>query len=104
MMRLTSISDMDDGKHTTEVHQFNTHGDTWIQAVYTNEGSTVDRVLAMYDEWLKTEDDKIVGLDLEYDFGKERIAVMQIALKEHVLVFHKTRYLIHGLIIFLVVT
>ena len=103
-MRLANLKDLDDGKRTTEVHQFNTHDDTWIQAVYTNEGSTVDRVLAMYDEWLKTEDDKIVGLDLEYDFGKERIAVMQIALKEHVLVFHKIRYQIHGLIKVFVVT
>ena len=62
LMRLANLKDMDGGKRTTEVQQFNTHGDTWIQAVYNNEGSTVDRVLAMYYEWLKEEDDKIVEI------------------------------------------
>ena len=83
---------MDDGKRTTEVHQFLAHGDTWIQAVYTNEGRTVERILAMYLEWLKDEKFRFVGLDLEYDLRKEKIAVMHIAMKEHVLVFHLIRY------------
>ena len=91
LMRLVSLQHLDDGRRTTEVHQFNTHGDTWIQAIYTNEGSTLDSVLVMFDEQLKDEDDKFLGLDLEYDFAKEKIAVIQLALKEHVLIFHLIR-------------
>ena len=63
----------DDGKRTTEVHQFLAHGDTWIQAVYTNEISTVERILAMYLEWLKHERYRFVGLDLEYDFMQKKL-------------------------------
>jgi hypothetical protein len=58
----------DDGKRTTEVHQFHAHGDTWIQAMYTHEISTVESILDMYLEWLKDERYQFVGLDLEYDF------------------------------------
>ena len=84
----------DDGERTTEVHRFLAHGDTWIQAVYTNEGSTVERILSMYLEWLKEEKYRFVGLDLEYNFEQNKIEVMQIAMKEHVLVFHRIRYVL----------
>ncbi|XP_071685323.1 uncharacterized protein [Lolium perenne] len=62
-----------DGKRTTEVHQFRAHGDTTIQAVYTNEMSTVESILDIYLEWLKEERYRFVGLDLEYDFRQEKL-------------------------------
>lgn len=92
MMRLANNDTIDDGDRTMEVHKFNPHGDTWIQAVYTNEGNTMESVLDMYDEMLKDEVDKFVGLDLEYNWNQDKIAVIQLAIKEHVLVFHLIRY------------
>ncbi|KAK1696532.1 hypothetical protein QYE76_013229 [Lolium multiflorum] len=62
-----------------------------FSAVYTNEMSTVKSILNMYLEWLKDGRYRFVGLDLEYDFRQEKIAVMQIALREHGLVFHLIR-------------
>ena len=82
---------MDDGKQTTETVHVHAHGATWIEAVYTNEPKTVDLILEKYERWLEEEEIKFVGLDLEYDRSKKRLAVMQLAMREHVLVFHFIR-------------
>jgi hypothetical protein len=39
------------------------HDTEWIEAVYTSEGATVARVLNMYTDWLKKEQNKFIGLD-----------------------------------------
>ena len=96
LLRLANNDTIDDGEWTKEVHKFNPHGDTWIQVVYTNEGNTMESVLDMYDEMLKDEVDKFVGLDLEYNWNQDKIAVIQLAIKEHVLVFHLIRYQIES--------
>jgi hypothetical protein len=41
--------------------------------VYTNEISTVERILDMYLEWLKDKRYRFVGLDLEYDFVQKEL-------------------------------
>ena len=86
------VDNMDYGKRMTEVHQFRVHDDTCIQAVYTNKGSTADSILAMYLEWLKDEEVRFAAIDLEYSITQRKIAVMQIAMKEHVLIFHIIRF------------
>lgn len=49
----------------------------------------------MYEEWLKEEKNKFVGLDLEYtrksSYRRRGVAVMQLAMREHVLVYHYCR-------------
>lgn len=52
----------------------------------------MEMVLDMFEEMLKDEVDKFVGLDLEYNWNHDKIAVVQLAIKEHVLVFHIIRY------------
>jgi hypothetical protein len=49
--------------------------------------------LAMYKKWLWEDKHRFVGLDLEYTSrGKNQwIAVMQLAMRDHVLVFHYCR-------------
>ncbi|KAK1661345.1 hypothetical protein QYE76_049504 [Lolium multiflorum] len=82
-----------DEKSTTEKYRILAHGSTYIDVVYTNEAATVDRILRMYEGWLDEDEDrfKFVGLDLEYDSSGHKLAVMQIAMREHVLVFHYIR-------------
>ncbi|KAK1653781.1 hypothetical protein QYE76_071586 [Lolium multiflorum] len=82
-----------DEKSTTEKYRILAHGRTYIDVVYTNEAATVDRILRMYEGWLDEDEDrfKFVGLDLEYDSSGYKLAVMQIAMREHVLVFHYIR-------------
>jgi hypothetical protein len=94
---------MDDGELTTETHLITPHGTTTLKVVYTNEESTVEKTLAMYEKWLagETAEKRFVGLDLEYTRrcpGKkpwpQEMAVVQIAMRNHVLVFHYCRYAI----------
>jgi hypothetical protein len=68
------------------------HGATWIEEVYTNEAATMDLILEKYVRWLADEEIKFVGLDLEYNGTQRKVAVMQLTMREHVLVFHKIRY------------
>ena len=83
---------MDDGENTTDTYRFLAHGETWIDVVYTNEASTIDRVILELEGLLEKEQRKFVGLDLEYDRDRKKCAVMQIALKNKVLLFHKIRF------------
>ena len=57
---------MDDGKLTTLTEHITTHGTTVLEVVYTNDPRTVERIINKYEEWLKEEKNKFVGLDLEY--------------------------------------
>lgn len=82
---------IDDGKETTETSYVHSHGETWIEAVYTNEAATVDLILEKYERWLADEEIKFVGLDIEYTSTQRNVAVMQLAMRKHVLVFHKIR-------------
>ena len=54
---------MDDGKLTTLTEHITTHGTTVLN---TNDPRTVERIIKKYEEWLKEEKNKFIGLDLEY--------------------------------------
>jgi hypothetical protein len=86
-----ALREIDDGKKTMETVHVHAHSATWIEAVYTNEPVTVDLILEKYERWLEEEEIKFIGLDLEDDRMQTRVAVMQIATREHVLVFHMIR-------------
>ncbi|KAM0850176.1 hypothetical protein ACQ4PT_053252 [Festuca glaucescens] len=85
---------MDDGKRTTERHHITAHGTTTLDVVYTNMVESVDEVLVMYEQWLETNElgkYRFVGLDLEYTVDQQQIAIVQLALGKHVLIFHYCR-------------
>ena len=52
-------------------------------------------IIKKYEEWLKEEKNKFVGLDLEYtcksSYVRQGIAVVQLSMREHVLVYHYCR-------------
>ena len=71
------------------------HGNTEIVVVYTNEAETMNENLQMFEEWYAEEkENKFVGLDLEYtkedpmDLYETELAVVQMCMKNHVLVYH----------------
>ena len=83
---------IDDVKEMTERTFVQAHDGKLIEAVYTNEAATVDSILQMYERWLAEDEIKFVGLDNEYNSSQRKVAVMQLAMRDHVLVFHKIRY------------
>ena len=66
-----------------------------LSVVYTNDPRTVEWIIKKYEEWLKEEKNKFVGLDLEYtrksSYVRQGIVVVQLAMREHVLVYHYCR-------------
>ncbi|XP_051196869.1 uncharacterized protein [Lolium perenne] len=82
---------MDVGNHT-ETHHITAHGTTTLEVVYTNDEAIVERILAMYGKWLEKEKNRFVGLDHEYTprstCKRQEMAVVQIAMRQHVLVYH----------------
>lgn len=67
---------------------------TWLDVVYTNDDRTLKRVLDMYEGWLAASKNRFVGLDLEYTpdpnlcTKRHAVALVQIAMHKHVLLFH----------------
>ncbi|KAK1694323.1 hypothetical protein QYE76_011020 [Lolium multiflorum] len=62
-----------------------------IEVVYTDDNHKAVEVVDMYEQWLSKDEYKFVGLDFEYcdpQFeGDYRIAVVQLSMKNHVLVY-----------------
>ena len=88
---------IDDGKRTTENHRIGAHGTIIMDVVYTNMVESVDVELLKFEQLLQTEQfgkHRIVGLDLQYTWDKQEIAVMQLAMGTNVLVFHYCRYVL----------
>ena len=84
---------MDDFRNTTERLFIDADGNTKLEVLYTNEPYKVEEILSLYEEWLREDRYKFVGLDLEYTredyFDRSRkVAVMQLAMRKHVLVYH----------------
>ena len=77
----------------TIMHRFthNPHGTTMVDVVYTNETHVVESTLEKYEQWLLWDTHRVIGLDLEYTKDEKRIAVIQLAMRKHVLVFHFCR-------------
>ena len=88
----------DDGLQTTKIYYITAYGTTDLEVVYTNEARTVEHTLEKYEQWLEEHKYRFVGLDLEFTRERksedppQRMAVIQIALRHHVLVFHYCRY------------
>ncbi|XP_073358284.1 uncharacterized protein [Aegilops tauschii subsp. strangulata] len=68
---------MDDGKLTTLTEHITTHGTTVLEVVYTNDPRTVERIIKKYEEWLKEEKNKFVGLDLESERSQALVDFLQ---------------------------
>ena len=72
------------------------HGNQKIEAVYTNDPAELERVLDMYQKWFAAGDPKIMGLDMEFTSDRalkdKRMAVIQLAMRHHVLVYQYARY------------
>ena len=89
---------MDDGLATTFTRPITVDRDTILTVVYTNEESTVGQILAKYERLLAVEEHKFMGLDLEYTrkypwrSQTQEIAVVQLSMGNHVLVYHYCRY------------
>ena len=84
---------MDDFRNNTERLFIDVDGNTRLEVLYTNEPYKVEEILSLYEEWLREDRYKFVGLDLEYTredyFDRSRkVAVMQLAMRKHVLVYH----------------
>ena len=76
--------------------RFISHGSTVIDVVYTNEEDTVLEVLNMYERWIEEDEHKFIGLNLEYtkedDEYHQEVVVVQLAKRNHVLVYHVSWY------------
>ena len=46
---------MDDTKMITETHTITAHGTIVLEVVHTNMPETVERIISMYEQWLKKE-------------------------------------------------
>ena len=84
---------MDDFRNTTERLSIVVDGNTKLDVVYTNEPHKMEEILTLYEEWLREDRYKFVGLDLEYtreDYfdHSRKVAIMQLAMRKHVLVYH----------------
>ena len=86
---------MDDREYFSETLTVDVHGEQTIEATYTNDPAEVQRVLDMYKLWIAEGEEKIMGLDMEYTshkcYNQKKIAVLQLAFRRHVLVFHYSR-------------
>ena len=80
----------------SETYSVSIHKDQQIEAVYTNDPDVIASVLNMYKKWFAEGDAKIMGLDMEYSANKQlkdkRMAVIQLAMRRHVLVYQCARY------------
>ena len=86
---------MDDHRIRTECKNLVPHGSAKVNVVYTNDVHVVTETLYMYEGLLKGETHKFMGLDLEYTDDEDddkRVAVVQLAMQKHVLVFQWSRY------------
>ena len=81
-----------EGEGYTRRWKVTAHGKTELDVVYTNEEATMVQTLAMYEQWLREDEHKFVGLDLEYTkedpYWDNDLAVVQLAMRTHVLVYH----------------
>ena len=83
------------GEYFITTRKIPIHSGKKIFVHYTNDSAVVSRILG---QWLTYWDnchgldEKIVGLDLEYKKDSEEVTVVQIGMKEQVLVIQWCRY------------
>ena len=80
----------------SETYRVSIHKNQQIEAVYTNDPDVIASVLDLDKKWFAEGDAKIMGLDIEYCTNKQlkdkRMAVIQLAMPRHVLVYQCARY------------
>jgi hypothetical protein len=69
------------------------HGTTDLSVVYTNDSAMVKEFISDFERWLveADENDKFIGLDLEYTANGKDVAVIQLCFKKHVMIFQWAR-------------
>ena len=69
------------------------HGTTSLSVVYTNNSAKVEDFLSDFKIWLEEaeEEERVMGLDLEYTANGKDVAVIQLCFKKHVLIFQWAR-------------
>ena len=82
---------MDAGALFTHMLTISAHETTKIDVVYTNDTWVVKSTLEMYEYWHRQDDHRFVGLDLEYTADGNEVAVFQLCMRQHVLVFQYCR-------------
>ena len=91
---------MDDGGLFTLKTSVVPHGTTKVDVVYTNDPSVLESTLQMYEHKLLEDRPRFVGLDLEYTSDQSSTAVVQLAMDQHVLVYHFCRCVLHMLFLY----
>jgi len=76
-----------DDRQETAHFDIEVHGEKKIDVVYTTDPRTVRNTLNNFTSWLQFEENRFVGLDLEYSRDCHRIAMVQLSMKGHVLVY-----------------
>jgi hypothetical protein len=83
--------------HSIDIRKIVAHGMTEINVVYTDDSYEASKTVHMYEQWLSTDEYKFMGLDFEYcdpEYEDDcHIAVVQLAMKNHVLVYQWSRYI-----------
>ncbi|XP_071680524.1 uncharacterized protein [Lolium perenne] len=76
---------------STEIRKIIAHGTTEIEVIYTDDSYEASKTVDMYEQWLSKDEYKFMGLDFKYcdpEYEDDcRIAVVQLAMKKHVLVY-----------------
>lgn len=89
------LAAMDDREQTTQHHKITNHGTMELHVVYTNKIHTVEKTIAMYEQWLQEEKYIFIGLDIEYTrknlHGRWAVAILQLSMREHILVYYFCR-------------
>ncbi|KAM0845727.1 hypothetical protein ACQ4PT_056167 [Festuca glaucescens] len=84
--------------YSTQIRKIIAHGTTDIEVIYTDDNYEATKIVDMYEQWLSKDDHKFMGLDFEYcdpeDENDYRIAVVQLAMKNHVLVYQWSRFML----------
>ena len=81
-------------KYFTKTRKVPIHSNKKIFVTYTNDSEAVRRMLEKWEKYWSfgMEDEKFVGLDLEYRKNTEEVTVIQIGFRKEVLVFQLCRY------------
>ncbi|XP_051214240.1 uncharacterized protein [Lolium perenne] len=67
------------------------HGTTKVDVMYTNDPSVLESTLQMYEHKLLEDIPRFIGLDLEYTLDQSSNDIIELAMDQHILVYHFCR-------------
>lgn len=91
---------MDDGGLFTLKSSVVPHGTTKVDVVYTNDPFVLESTLKMFELRLLQDRPRFFSVDLEYTSDQSNIVVVQLAIDEHVLVYHFCKCVLHMLFLY----